>query len=119
MVQKEGGDTWQVPAWFEVVFEDSGAVPPYGWASTTRRRRLDTRGLSQHKRASLYNNPRRGKCLSGEKRKEKKLLYSVITGKQSTTRKRRIKSPVSLVSRVSGNLITLSYLDPGFSTVVK
>ena len=34
-------------------------------------------------------------------------------GKQSSTRRKRIKSKVSLLSRVSGNLITSSYLDPG------
>ena len=80
LVQKGGDDTWKVPAWLEGVFEDSGAVPPYGWASSTQRRRSDARGLSQHDRASLYLDPRRGKSLSGETVKEQKLLYSVITG---------------------------------------
>ena len=78
------------------VFDDSGAVPRYGWASTTRRRRSDARGLSQHNRASLYNNPRRLKCLSGEKREDQKLLYSVITGKQSTIMRKRIEGTKSV-----------------------
>ena len=41
------------------------------------------------------------------------LFYPVITGKQSTTTRKRIKGEISLVSRVSRNLITSSYLDPG------
>ena len=34
-------------------------------------------------------------------------------GKETTTRRKRIRSKVCLVSRLSGNLMTSAYLDPG------
>ena len=40
----------------------------------------DAKGLSRLARASLYHNPRRGKCPTGAKGKDLQLLYSVITG---------------------------------------
>ena len=98
--RKGVGDTWQVPARLGGVVEDSGAVPPYGWASSTRRRRSDARGHSQHNRAPRYLNPRRGKSLSGENGKNQKLLYSVITVNSRRLGEREQKDQVSLVSRV-------------------
>ena len=50
--EKGIGDTWQGPASLEGVVGDSGAVPHYGWASSTRRRRSDARGLSQTQSSS-------------------------------------------------------------------
>ena len=78
-------------------------------ASPIKRERAVTArsSLALHQ-SSTREMPVRGKGEGHE------LLYSVIRGKQSTTMRKRIKSSkVSLVSRVSGNLITSSYLDPG------
>ena len=52
---------------------------------------FDARGLSQHDRASLYHNPRQGKCLIGAKGKDQQLLYSVITGRSRRFGEKRVK----------------------------
>ena len=46
-----------------------GGLPKLGVAGVS-----DARGLSQHDRALLYHNPRRGKCLTGAKGKGQQLL---------------------------------------------
>ena len=77
----------------EGVFEDSGAVPPYGWASANRRRFVGPTGkgcqstITLRFTAILYG----GDASRAQKRKNQRLLYSIITGTRSTTSKREQK----------------------------
>ena len=71
-----------------------GVLPQLGVAGQTRE------GCRRHNRAPLYLNPRRGKSLSGEKGKNQKLRYSVITVNSRRLGEREQKDQVSLVSRV-------------------
>ena len=66
-----------------------GGLPEIGVAGMS-----DARGLSQHDRASLYHNPRRGKSLSGEKGKDQNLLYPVITGNSRRLGEREQRVPM-------------------------
>ena len=91
--EKGVGDTWQVPAWLEGVFGDSGAMPPYGWASSTRRRRSDARGLSQTQLSSALPESSTREKPVRRKGEERETTLLSDHGKQSSTRRTRTERP--------------------------
>ena len=91
-VPKRGCDIWQDPArWKGYSRKAALRHLRLGFLNSASPGRSDTRGLSQHDRASLDHNPVRGRCLTCAKGRNQQLVQSVITGTQSTTSKREQK----------------------------
>ena len=87
-------------------------MPPYRWASITRRRWFVRRERAVAARSSIAL-PQSSTRDMPDRRKGEEPATTLLRdhGMLLTTVRRRKSSKVSLVSRVYGNLITLSYLD--------